>query len=443
MGLAAAALAANRFGLGARPGDLEVIAGAGPAAWLRGQLGSLPLSPLLARLPDSGHQLATLAQRSDRARMEAWQEAMVSTFRTEAGLHLRDAVETERPFASRLVRFWSNHFAITIRKDGRLRSLVGAFEREAIRPHVMGSFRTLLGAVVHHPAMLLYLDQATSIGERSKAAARRDPDVEGRGVNENLARELMELHTLGVDGGYVQDDVRALAAILTGWTVGLKDEIGTRFRPARHEPGDKRLLGVAIVEDGEGETERALDLLAGHPSTARFIATKLCRHFIADRPDPITVATLADRFTASEGDLTAVYDALITIGLGGPVEPKLKRPDDLVLSTARATGFHHDRAEPLLDALRRLGQMPFQAHSPKGYDDDAATWSAPGAILDRIAWGSEVASRARDLGLSPTALGEAVLGPGLDAATRLALERTPSRVEGVALLIASPVFQKR
>ncbi|WGF87355.1 DUF1800 domain-containing protein [Marinivivus vitaminiproducens] len=443
MGLAAAALAANRFGLGARPGDLDRIAAAGARTWLHGQLEPLPPSPFLDGLDGSDRHLATLVRRSDRARMEAWQENMVSTFRTEAGLHLLDAVDSDRPFACRLVRFWSNHFAITVRKDGRLRSLVGAYEREAIRPHVMGAFRALLGAVVRHPAMLLYLDQNTSLGGGSRAAARRDAAAEGSGVNENLARELMELHTLGVDGGYGQADVRALANILTGWTVGLKDEVGTRFRPGRHEPGDKRLLGVTIAEDGAGETEQALDLLARHPSTARFVATKLCRHFIADEPDGVSVRAVAERFQETGGDLPAVYERMIEVGLAGPLPPKLKRPDDLVLSAARATGFHKGRPAPLLGALRRLGQMPYQAVSPKGYDDEALAWAAPGAVLDRIAWSGEVASRAPELGLSPQALGVAVLGPDLDEELRLLLERAPSRVEGLALLIASPAFQKR
>ena len=298
-----------RFGLGPRPGELAQAA-ADPRGWLLAQLDGDP-GPLPGEdaLPASAAVVTAFvdARREAREGMaEARREFRMSAldvYREEVRARVAEGVRTAAPFRERLVLFWSNHFTVSARRP-ELLGLAGAFEREAIRPNVTGSFLDLLRAVVRHPGMLVYLDNARSVGPGSPAGQRRD-----RGLNENLARELMELHTLGVDGGYTQADVTQLARILTGWSV---DEDGAfRFRELTHEPGPKVLLGRTYPEAGVDEGEAALAALARHPSTARHVATRLARHFAADDPPPALVGRLAARFLATDGDLPSVYRTLV------------------------------------------------------------------------------------------------------------------------------------
>ncbi len=382
---------------------------------------------------------AGLAGLQDPFRL--FQREMRDLYLREAGARIQAMANTDQPFRERLVAFWGNHFTVSIQRPV-VAGLVGSFEREAIRPHVTGRFEDMLRAAARHPAMLLYLDNADSIGPNSRAGQRSR-----RGLNENLAREVLELHTLGVEGGYSQDDVRAFAAILTGWSIpGPRDADtvtdGFVFRPAAHEPGDKSLLGSRYPEAGEAEGVAALAALARHPATARRLATKLARHFIADQPPAAAVARLERVFRDSGGDLGQVARALVDSPEAW-AEPlaKIKTPQELVVSTLRATGTGSP-PERVVGQLRQLGQMPFAAPSPAGWPDDAGHWIGPESMMQRIEWcalaGHWLAPMVR-----PANLLETALGPVARPETRQAVLQAPSVAEAVALLLASPEFQRR
>ncbi len=434
-----AAIAANRFGYGAMPGELAQI-GRDPRGWLRAQLAQTPAVPqrlaALKPLPDRVAEIRRLvAQNNDLA--EQLRILGRETYRADALARTEAAVATDTPFLERLVHFWSNHFTVSATKP---LLTIGAipFENEAIRPHVTGRFRDMLRAVVGHPAMLIYLDNAQSIGPNSRAGS------DERGLNENLARELLELHTLGVDGGYTQDDVRELAKILTGWSVGrLRDENAGAFmyRPFIHEPGNKVLLGQTFTENGQDEVEAALTMLARHPSTARFVSTKLARHFIADNPPASAVEHLTKVFTSTDGDLAAMADALIDYIDDEDPLPKIKTPNDLVISALRALGAP-EVGDPVIGSLYLMGQMPLMAPSPEGWPDIAEAWAGPEAIVQRIDWAATLGDRVGGLA-DPVAIGRSTVWPVASTLTQFHVERAPSAAEGLAVLFASPAFQRR
>jgi uncharacterized protein (DUF1800 family) len=436
-----ACIAASRFGLGPRPGDLAAIAG-DPRGWLAGQLERPDSMPApLAKLAPSAARLAGLRRLvlARRQQPEDFRAEMRAIYLEEAGRRTQAAVASTTPFFERLVLFWSNHFTVSATKPV-VAGLAGAFEREAIRPHLGGSFLALLRAVATHPAMLLYLDNAQSIGPDSPAGRRL-----GKGLNENYARELLELHTLGVDGGYGQQDVQALARILTGWTVRRGDQPDSgefTFNPRLHQPGDKMLLGRSYQEEGRAEGEQALAALAAHPATARHIATKLARHFVADQPPPAAVARLAAVFSESGGDLPRLHRAVIELpeAWATPL-PKVKSAQDFALSAWRATGTMPEGAAAV-GALRALGQTPFAAPSPAGWPDTAADWLGPEALMRRLEWAGRLAAGV-DPTLSPVALADATVAPVATPDTLAAIARAPGRRDGIALLLASPAFQRR
>jgi uncharacterized protein (DUF1800 family) len=431
-----AAVAANRFGLGARPGDLAM---ADPVGWVNGQLGrSAPMPARLASLPSTAALVASY--RSNNAERREVADAARDQYRVEAAARTLTAVTSDAPVRERLVRFWSNHFTVSATKGAVIPGIVGAYEREAIRPNLTGPFVELLLAVVFHPAMLVYLDQARSVGPESPVGQRR----EDRGLNENLARELLELHTLGVDGGYQQADVEALAQVLTGLSVD-RDTGRTEFVAARHQPGAKVVLGRTWAPGGEDEIRRVLSFLAMQPATARHVCTKLARHFIEDDPPDAVVDHLADVWARTSGDLGAVTRALVARDEAWePEGRKVKTPEELVISAARALTEQHD-GERLVASLRQLGQEPWSAPSPAGWPDVAPAWTGADAVLRRVQWAEAVqrfvalpAPMAASEG-AVTARAEAVLGDRLSARTREAL-RGP---DAVAMLIASPEFQRR
>jgi len=338
------------------------------------------------------------------------------------------------------VIFWSNHFTVSTRRP-LIYGLAGAFEREAIRPHVNGRFADMLLAVVRHPAMLVYLDNIRSIGPDS-AAGRRG----GRGRNENLAREVLELHTLGVDGGYNQDDVIALANILTGWMAGsARGGPPGRFQfmaPA-HQPGTQTLLGRRYADEGAAQGERALDDLARHPATARHIARKLARHFISDDPPDSAIAQLAERFEDSDGNLAALGAEIVSLEPAWQPRPgKIKTPWELMVAAGRALWPVQPDSEWTLKTLHTMGQMPFSAPSPAGWDDIAAPWIGGDALMRRLDWAERAAARLGQVP-DPERLADTVLDGAGDDATRLAVSRAPSARTAVALLLASPGFQRR
>jgi uncharacterized protein (DUF1800 family) len=435
-------VAVNRFGLGAAAGDLDRV-GRDARGWLTDQLArAAALPPALDGLgPGSNHARDLVNAIQDKSvQKEQFRKEARALYLKEVGARTLAAIHSKAPLIERLTHFWSNHFTVSIAGKPVLAVLVGAFEREAIRPHVAGRFHDMLRAVASHPAMLIYLDNATSVGPNSRAGRARD-----KGLNENLARELLELHTLGVDGGYTQADVQELAKILTGWSVGRpkSDEAGQfRFHRLIHEPGDKTLLGKRYREAGMDEGEAALLDLVRRPATARHIATKFARHFIADRPPPAAVDRLARVFHDSDGDLGELTRAVIASSepWANPLA-KVKTPQELVTSALRLTTFDGD-TDKLVGSLALLGQTPFAAPSPAGWPDDADGWIGPEASLQRIEWSMALAQRLpRDL--SPVALADATIAPVAARDTMLAIQRAPDAREAIALLFASPEFQRR
>ena len=475
-----AALAAHRFGLG--EADLGVV-GDDAQGWLLAQIGPAEVQ--------RGGPLPGLAQALT-VQLEARRQAGAAAKATlrnqvlaDIRARLQTAAATERPFAERLALFWSNHFTVSLGK-GSSTGLVGAFEREAIRPHIAGRFADLLMAATTHPAMLRYLDNYLSAGPQSRGVQRLQrrsalqqaasaqagematpvapAPLRLSGLNENLARELLELHTLGVAGGggalgpwggYGQADVTALAAVLTGWrglqpgeaAAGIASNEGfdasDAFDANWHQPGAKTVLGRSYAE-GPQALRQVVDDLSRHPSTARFIATKLVRHLVADQPPPALVARVAQRFSQSEGDLTAVYASLLDAPEAWQPQPaKLKTPEEFVISSARLLRLGDRLTARAPDAgLSALGQRPHAASSPAGWPDSAADWLGSEAVWQRMAWAVQVAERMGG-NLDARALAQASLGPLLSQASRQQIERAADGAQALTLLLMAPEFQRR
>lgn len=439
--LRAAAIAANRFGFGARPGEINDIA-SDPRGWLKNQLVRRQSTVSI----DSPARLAEFlkAQRDRKTDIELakmFQKEARENFKGEAAERTLAAARSTTPFLERLVQFWSNHFTVSVQRPVVIPVAVG-FENEAIRPHVLGRFRDMLRAVVQHPAMLLYLDNAVSVGPDSIPGRLKD-----KGLNENLAREVLELHTLGVDGGYTQADVTEFAKILTGWSInraGDPDPGTFRWRPAIHEPGGKSLLGRRYDDAGMDEAAAALDDLAGRPETARHLATKLARHFVADKPSQSTIDKLAAVFRESGGDLHAVSVALIDLPeIWADPLAKVKTPNDLVISTYRTFGIADQKVgDGAIAGLHLMGQMPFTAPSPAGWPDTAETWISPESMVTRIEW-ALVAGKKLEGRADPRDIARGAIQPIASDRTMFHIDNAPSPAEGLALLIACPEFQRR
>jgi uncharacterized protein (DUF1800 family) len=479
-----ATIAANRFGLGARPGDGRAI-GANPQAWLLAQLAPAGQTAP-AGTPESARVLAEVRElrvarqiaaqvRANIARPPSPAEAAPAPgideeairefgefirehYVAQTAQRHRLAIETDRPFAERLVHFWSNHFAVSADKQP-LAALAGLYEQEAIRPRVVGNFYDLLLAAVRHPAMIVYLDNQASMGPQSQAAnfVRR---ARGRelGLNENLAREILELHTLGVDGGYTQADVTEFAKVLTGWSIG--GELGegrgllTRlggdagkpgefhFRAGIHEPGDKTILSKRYRERGVEEGEDVLRALALHEKTASHLATKLARHFVADEPPPKLVERLTDAYLKNAGELAPVYRTLIEANESWR-EPlaKFKTPHDFAISSYRLLDFVPENLQPITAFLTQAGQRPYAPGSPAGWPDTAASWNGGDALLKRIEFAAAAGRRIGDR-IDPAARAGEVLG-ALGEHTAMSIRSAESGAQAFALLLASPEFQRR
>lgn len=342
----------------------------------------------------------------------------------------------------RLAMFWTNHFAISAAKGPHVRMIAGAFEREAIRPYVFGRFAEMLLAVETHPAMLFYLDNQQSFGPNSVAGQNCK-----RGLNENLAREILELHTLGVNGGYTQDDVTSLARILTGWTVvGREGRLGTPgtfvFFPNAHEPGDQRLLGRTYVDAGFEQGKAALLHLAGHPATASHVAHKLARHFVSDDPPKALVDKLASTFRTTDGDLAAVSTALIEAKESwAPELAKIRSPLEFSIALLRATSAKPE-PQPVLGGLYVMGQPFWQPAGPNGFSDLADAWASPEGMRMRMDIANAAAIKGADY-FDPPQFIETRLGPLLSDETRAAVVRAESRAQGLAIAFMSPEFQRR
>ena len=458
------AIALNRFGLGARPGDAPP---ADPQRWLLDQFGRFDVRPAgFAALDDAGDAVRRygeerradrrMAARSGDADPKAATKVDKRDFRGDvqalyrAGVQARAdaALATDAPFVERMVHFWSNHFCVSV-DNARVTAFAPAFERDAIRPHVLGRFSDMLLAAERHPAMLIYLNQFQSIGPDSPAA-ERNPDRK-RGLNENLAREIMELHTLGVRSGYTQSDVTEFARALTGWTVdglgggraGDGDPDRFAFRPRQHEPGTRTILGRRYGQDGEGQAHAVLKDLAASPATATHVATKLSRHFAGDDPPSDMVARLARSFTTSGGDLPTVYRALIASPEAWvPAPTKFKTPWEWTVSSLRGLGRREVGAMQIAALQTELGQRVWKPGAPAGWDDVAASWSGSDALLRRV----EIAQRmTAPFGetLDARTLAPRLLPASLDAATADQIARSESPAGALALMLVSPDFLRR
>ena len=343
-------------------------------------------------LPIPGSRQASEAQRKNRQVLTDLEEAK-----------LLSAVYSERQLEEVLVDFWFNHFNVFAGK-GQTRNYIAAYERDAIRPHVFGSFRDMLGATAKHPAMLFYLDnwlntsaqEPAQVNRRDRRAPGFSRGVNGRrprGINENYARELLELHTLGVDGGYTQDDIVNVARALTGWTMRPREGTGFLFVPALHDRDAKTVLGQAISGGGIAEGERVLDIVAAHPSTARHIAAKLAIKFVSDTPPAALVDRAAARFTASRGNLREVVKTVITSPEFFATDAravKIKTPLDFIVSALRATNAEVRNSLPLARTLRDMGMAPYFCQPPTGYDDTATAWVNAGALVARLNFAVEL-----------------------------------------------------
>ncbi len=357
-------------------------------------------------------------------------------FRNEAKAHFDAAINAEIGLVERLVWFWSNHFCVNANST----VMAGGYEREAIRPHVLGKFSDMLLAVEGHPAMLLYLDNAQSIGPDSVAGINRD-----KGLNENLGREILELHTLGVRTVYTQSDVTNFAKVLTGWTilptVSNPDHGGEFvFLQRAHEPGPETVIDNTYPDAGVEQGRAVLADLARHPATAQHIATKLARHFVADDPPPALVARLTQRFLDTDGDLKEVTEALINSPEAWePEQQKIKRPGEWLVAALRVTGESGDTVR-ILRAQALLGEPLWRPPAPKGFSDDNAAWID--GLGQRLDIANAFAHR-EGLGHEPEAVLETALGQLASAETRQTISRAESRPQGLTLLLMAPEFQRR
>jgi uncharacterized protein (DUF1800 family) len=511
--LTAAAIALNRFGLGARPDD---TAPADPKAWLLAQFDQYQPKPAAwASQPDAltisseleqqrmqlrlqtqrnpggasmpaqtnaqtGEQATSQsdARKDKEAERKAIRAEIRDNYRSSVNARVASALTTQTPFVERLVHFWANHFAVSAEKPA-VAALAGSFEAEAIRPHVLGRFEDMLVAVERHPAMQLFLDQTSSVGPDSVAAmraAQRNPERK-RGLNENLAREIMELHTLGVRSGYNQDDVTEFARALTGWSLvasprnpvnavsavnavnpGSSASAGMPasppmqaasapgsfvFREALHEPGSRTIMGRRYDQRGEQQALAILHDLASAPATAQHIGSKLARHFIADNPPPDVSERLASVFERSGGDLPSVYRALLDMPQAwSPAAVKFKTPWEWAISSMRGLGWQDLGNLQAAPMLAQLGQPVWRPGSPAGYDDIAASWAAPDALVRRVEVAQRFAARVGDR-LDARSLGQVLLAGSLSAPSAAAVARAESASTAIALLLVSPDFQRR
>ena len=425
------ALALARFGLGRCPAE-EIPDD--PVSWLTAQLGASAPAPAP---PMPGTADGLLALREDRAALRAGLPGGAARALLHQGAVAATGalLDTRAPLRERLVWLWANHFTVSRRRPV-LAPLVFPYVEEAIRPHVTGRFADMLLAVARHPAMLLYLDAAASVGPDSPVGQRRQ-----RGLNENFARECLELHTVGRDAGYTQADVTAFAAVLTGWSIDRDAPApGFAFFPARHQPGVKTVMGQRVAE-GEAGGIGFLCWLGTHPATCRRLAATLARHFIADAPPPDAVGRIAAVLNATGGDLGAAMRAVLAEPAAWQGPGKLRTPFDYAVAVLRALDLPPERRPSLLAVTAALGQPWLDAPLPDGWSDQAAAWDDGELLLRRADWALRVAGRAD--AADPLDLAAATLGPFCDAATVQALRRAASRREALALLFAAPAFFRR
>jgi uncharacterized protein (DUF1800 family) len=473
---AEATLALHRFGLGPRAGSIAAVASDPRGALLAeldragaGRVGNADLltSGTAARVAFAYQQAQRAARQAERAAQQANPPSSGGSpemkdhsatppapapmrnpgpgvpqqiYLSEAKARIAAALDAEIGFVERLVWFWSNHFCVSADK-GNVRQICGAYEREAIRANVLGRFSDMLLAVESHPAMLIYLDNARSIGPDSLAGLRQK-----RGLNENLAREILELHTLGVRTVYTQEDVTRFANVITGWTFVPFRQDPVRggefeFNARMHQPGAQTVIGRSYPDAGMQQGRAVLAALARHPATANHVAAKLARHFIADEPPPALVERLAKRFLATQGDLKEMAKALVVAPEAWEApRAKLKRPGEWVVAMLRAAGVTPPDIGPVMQAHNLLGEPLWRPPAPNGFIDESAPW------LDGLTQRLDIANQfARRLGAEadPREVFEQALAPLASTETRQTILRAESRPQALALLFMAPEFQRR
>src|SRR5450830_690742 len=464
----------NRLAYGPRPGELAAVEKIGVKRYIDDQLHperiSLP-DDLQQRLNDLNTYQLTAAQlyrqygppsfppntvsaeEKNAARQRAGREITPQSHLARLWL----ATESPRQLQEVMTEFWFNHFNVFEGKEW-VRYWTAEYEKDAIRPNALGNFRQLLGAVAQHPAMLYYLDNWLSSGANT-------PQAKGRfkGLNENYARELMELHTLGVNGGYSQADVISLARILSGWTIAVRemkddtDDATFIFRPGRHDTGDKQFLGRVIPRGGQQEGEVALDMLARHPATARFISTKLVQYFVSDQPDPELVNQMSQRFLATNGDIKSVLRVLFDspqFWARKNYQSQFKTPYQYVISSLRATATPVLNGKPISGALNQFGMPLYGWLTPEGYKYSQEAWLNPDALLRRINFvnglsnGKSPIARPENTPPAPDAAPVdpvqliQTLAPMLSQDSVTTIVSSPPNLQ-VGLILGSPAFMKR
>jgi uncharacterized protein (DUF1800 family) len=473
---AEAALALHRFGLGPRAGSIAAVASDPRGALLAeldragaGRIGNADLltSGTAARVAFAYQQAQRVARQAERAVQQANPPSSGGSpemkdqsatppapapvrnpgpgvpqqiYLSEAKARIDAALDAEIGFVERLVWFWSNHFCVSADK-GNVRQICGAYEREAIRANVLGRFSDMLLAVESHPAMLIYLDNARSIGPDSLAELRQK-----RGLNENLAREILELHTLGVRTVYTQEDVTRFANVITGWTFVPFRQDPVRggefeFNARMHQPGAQTVIGRSYPDAGMQQGRAVLAALARHPATANHVAAKLARHFVADEPPHALVERLAKRFLATQGDLKEMAKALVAAPEAWEApRAKLKRPGEWVVAMLRAAGVTPPDIGPVMQAHNLLGEPLWRPPAPNGFADESVPW------LDGLTQRLDIANQfARRLGAEadPREVFEQALAPLASTETRQTILRAESRPQAFALLFMAPEFQRR
>jgi uncharacterized protein (DUF1800 family) len=482
----------NRIGYGPRPGDVERVRAMGLQRYIDQQLHPERIpdhaaEQKLAALTTVGLSSREIADRFERPALELRRQKKQGdaqqmspeerAIRQQAGsvmLELGEqkvlrAVYSERQLQEVLTDFWFNHFNVDARK-GRDRFFLTEYERETIRPRVLGKFRDLLEATAKSPAMLFYLDNWMSAaagtevagGDGGRRRGRRFPagtEVAARpldqgkraprGLNENYGRELMELHTLGVDGGYTQKDVTEVARAFTGWTIENPRLGGAfKFNPRFHDPGQKVVLGHVIkAGGGESDGEQVLDVLAKQPATAHFIATKLARRFVSDTPPPALVDRAAARFRATDGDLREVMRTILTSPeflAPEAYRAKVKTPFEFVISAARAVGADVQEALPLVRQLQQLGMPLYQCQPPTGYKDTAEAWVNTGALVSRMNFALTLAgNKLRGIVVASLPTADQILSGDLSETTRATIAKAADAPQVAALTLGAPEFQRR
>jgi uncharacterized protein (DUF1800 family) len=444
-------IAFNRFGYGATPA-LAKMNIQDPQKWLFDQLRDYSIQKPKWTSEQALKQI--FAYRHDRKAtpqlaqnnnaimsLKDRRREMINSSKKLSAQIILQAIQTKQPLQARLQDFFANHFSLS-NTNANMRTIAPTLASEAIAPHLNGYFSNMLVSVTRHPAMLYYLNNESSIGPNSALGLKRQK----RGLNENLGREILELHTLGVAGGYTQSDVQALSKSLTGWSIGgrrKREPLGFVFRANAHEPGDKILLGkryAAETGNSEQQAVNMLNNLANHEHTARHLAYKLAKHFIADSPPQALIEQMAKRWVETNGHIPSIIITMIKHPLSwSPKSSKFKTPREYVISLQRACQLSNTKPD-ILKSLEILGQAPYSSGSPAGFSDNAQDWASASALMNRIEWAEHVAGQVK---MAPIDVAKAALGDLLSPSTAQHIMRAESKQQGLAMLFMSPEFLRR